>query len=122
MRYNINHPTFISFLEKISNNIITSVNVSDYFGLSSEQKLTVLYTVFSLVKNVAKLKTNLNEPELKAFITLLWKKNEEIENYELAEVLNDIIINFDKINEVSSKIIKKAPVKRIKKTDDDQSK
>lgn len=122
MKININHPTFISFLEKISNNIITSVNVTDYFSLSSDQKLTISYTVFSLVRNVAKLKTNLNESELKAFITILWKKNEENENYELAEVLNDIIINFDKINEVSSNTIKKLPVKRIKKINDENTK
>jgi hypothetical protein len=117
MKININHPTFISFLEKISNNIITSVNVTDYFTLPSDQKLTISYTVFSLIRNVAKLKTNLNESELKAFITILWKKNEENENYELAEVLNDVISNFDKINEVSSKTIKKPPVKRTKKPD-----
>ena len=98
MKININHPTFISFLEKISNNIITSVNV------------------FSLIRNVAKLKTNLNEVELKAFITILWKKNEESENYELAEVLNDIITNFDKINEVSTNGTKK-PVKRTRKVE-----
>jgi hypothetical protein len=116
MKININHPTFISFLEKISTNIITSVNVTDYFTLQSEQKLTVLYTVFSLIRNVAKLKTNLNEVELKAFITILWKKNEECENYELAEVLNDIIMKFDKINELSSNTVKK-PVKRNRKVD-----
>lgn len=116
MKININHPTFISFLEKISNNIITSVNVADYFTLQSDQKLTISYTVFSLIRNVAKLKTNLNEIELKAFITILWKKNEESENYELAEVLNDVITNFDKINELSSNTLKK-PVKRTKKVE-----
>jgi len=117
-RININHPTFISFLEKISNNIITSINVSEYFSLPYDQKLTVSYTTFTLIRNVAKLKTNLSEPELKAFITILWKKNEENENYELAEVLNDVIINFDTINELSSNSGKK-PIRKIKKPDND---
>lgn len=41
----------------------------------------------------------LTENEMKSFIAVLWKKNEEIENYEFAAILNDIANNYESINE-----------------------
>jgi hypothetical protein len=36
---------------------------------------------------------------MKSFLTVLWKKNEESENYELASILKDILTNFETVNE-----------------------
>jgi hypothetical protein len=67
---------------------------------------------------MAKVKSNLTDAELKSFIVVLWKKNEESENYEFAAVLNDIIKNFDLINEMVIKKLKTVKeTKRTKKTD-----
>jgi len=102
MKVNVNHPSFISFLESISNNILSAIKIEDYFNLTPDKKLTVSFTVLNILKNSAKVKANLSDAELKSFITVLCKKNEENENYEFAAVLNDVVTNYDKINEISN--------------------
>ena len=113
MKVNVNHPSFISFLETISNNILSAIKLDDYFGLNQEKKLSVSFTVLNLIKNTAKIKANLSEDELKNFIVVLCKKNEEKENYEFAAVLNDIVKNYDVIKDLteSTKKTSKAPKK-----------
>lgn len=101
MKSNLNHPAFMSFFKNVSNNILSAVKIDDYFSLSKNKKLAVSFTVLNFIKNSAKVKTNLSSSELKGIITILWKKNEEIENYEFAAVLNDIVKNFDIINKLS---------------------
>jgi len=118
MKVNVNHPSFISFLESVSNNILSAIKIDDYFTLNSEKKIAVSFTVLNLLKNSAKIKANLSMSELKDFIIILCKKNEEIENYEFAAVLNDIIKNFDTIEELSNSQKK---TKQPKKTDVNQS-
>lgn len=115
MKINVNHPSFISFLESITNNILSAIKIDDYFTLTKEKQMSVSFTVLNLLKNSAKVKANLSDSELKSFITFLCKKNEEKENYEFAAVLNDVIKNFDTINELSNSS-KKTP-KSSKKVD-----
>lgn len=100
MKVNVNHPSFISFLENISSNILSAIKIDEYFNLSDEKKLTVSYTVLNILKNSAKVKANLSDEDLKSFITVLCKKNEEAENYEFAAVLNDVVKNFSVINKM----------------------
>jgi hypothetical protein len=99
MNVNVNHPSFISFLENVTNSILSSVTVDNYFGLPQEKKLGVQYMVFKLMKNSVKVRAKLTDLELRSFVTVLWKKNEESENYEFASILNDIAQNFDSVNE-----------------------
>jgi hypothetical protein len=115
MKVNVNHPSFISFLESITNNILSVIKIDDYFALNTEKKLAVSFTVLNLLKNSAKVKANFSDTELKTFVSVLCKKNEEIENYEFAAVLNDVIKNFDAVNEITNSG-KKAP-KQNKKSD-----
>jgi hypothetical protein len=119
MKINVSHPSFISFLETITNSILSAIKIDDYFKLTKEKQLSVSFTVLNLLKNSAKVKANLNDTELKSFITFLCKKNEEKENYEFAAVLNDVIKNFDTINELSNST-KKTP-KSSKKVDANSS-
>jgi hypothetical protein len=102
MRVNVNHPSFISFLETISNNILSAIKLDEYFNLTTEKKLAVSFTVLNLIKNSAKVKANLSDTDLKSFITVLCKKNEDNENYEFAAVLNDVVKNFEVINEMNT--------------------
>jgi len=115
MKVNVNHPSFISFLENISINILSAIKIDEYFSLSPEKKLTVSFTVLNLLKNSAKVKTNLSDSELKSFISVLCKKNEELENYEFAAVLNDVVKNYDTLKGMSStpKPSQKKPRKTI---------
>jgi hypothetical protein len=117
MKVNVNHPSFISFLEAISNNILSAIKLEDYFGLTAEKKITVSFTVLNLIKNSAKVKANLSDAELKSFIIVLCKKNEENENYEFAAVLNDVIKNYEVISNLSTSMSKK-PFKQEKTNSD----
>jgi len=112
MKVNINHPSFISFLENISQNILSAIKINEYFNLSSEKKITISYTVLNLLKNSAKVKANLSDNDLKNFIAVLCKKNEDAENYEFAAVLNDVVKNFDTVNKLNPKPKKKPATKK----------
>ena len=116
MKVNVTHPSFISFLESISTNVLSTIKIDDYFALSPEKKLNVSFTVLNLIRNSAKVKANLSDEDLKNFIVVLCKKNEEIENYEFAAVLDDVIKNFDRLNELSNPPKKKP--RGTKKTPD----
>lgn len=109
MRININSPSFIAFLETITETITTSVNVENYFVLTQDKKMNVLYVVFKLMKNSTKNKANLTDEEFKSLINVLVKLNERNENYEFAAILKDIFNNYDSINEVTK------PVRRTRK-------
>jgi hypothetical protein len=106
MKVNVNHPTFLLFLDNVTTNILSNVTVDNYFSLSQEKKLGTQYMVYKLMKNSVKVRAKLTDDELRSFVDVLWKKNEESENYEFAAVLNDISNNFDMVNEVTK------PVKR----------
>jgi len=104
MNININHPSFIAFLESVTSNILSSVTVENYFNLPSEKKLGVQYMVFKLMKNAVKIRGKLGDNELRSFVIILWRKNEESENYEFAAILKDINQNFEQVNEVTKTI------------------
>ncbi len=108
MNVNVNHPSFISFLDNVTASILSNVTVENYFKLNSEKKLGVQYMVFKLMKNAVKVRAKLTDMELRSFVSVLWKKNEEAENYEFAAILNDIAQNFDTVNEVT-KPVKRGP-------------
>ena len=114
MNVNINHPSFISFLDNVTSSILSNVTVENYFKLTPDKKLGVQYMVFKLMKNAVKMRAKLSDNELRSFVSVLWKKNEEMENYEFASILNDISQNFDTVNEVT-KPVKRGP--RTIKTD-----
>ena len=101
MKVNVNHPSFIAFLEGVTNNILSNVTVDSYFKLTNDKKLGVQYMVLKLIKNSVKVRAKLADSELLSFVNVLWKKNEESENYEFASILNDISKNFEKINETT---------------------
>ena len=101
MKVNVNHPNFISFLDNITSNIVSHIKLDNYFGISSDKKLGVQYMVYKLMKNSVGLKTKLTDLEMKSFLAVLWKKNEESENYELAAILKDILNNFDSVEELT---------------------
>jgi hypothetical protein len=110
MRVNVNHPSFISFLDNVTTTILSSITVENYFQLTQEKKLAVQFAVFKLMKNSVKVRAKLTDLELRSFVIVLWKKNEESENYEFASILNDISTNFDTINDVT-KTPKRTPRK-----------
>ena len=110
MRANINQQSFITFLENVTESIVSSVNIENYFSLPQDKKMNVLYVVFKLMKNALKVRTKLTDEQVKEFVDALMKYNERSENYEFAAILKDISNNFDSINEVTK------PAKRQTRT------
>ena len=88
MKINVNHPSFIAFLDQVSNNILSNITLKNYFSLSSEMKLNAQYLVLKLTKNSLKTRAKLSDEEIKEFVGILWKKSEDSENYEFASILS----------------------------------
>ena len=118
MKINTNHPAFKSYIEGISNQILTSVDVKNYFSFNKDKKIKTQYMVIKFLRNSTKVRSKLTDVELITFITVLRCNNEESENYEFAAVLKDMITNFDTIKEVTKpKVTKK--VSKIIKTNEE---
>lgn len=118
MKVNINHPGFVSFLEAINKNVLSNIKVEKYFTMTSDKKIAIQYLVLRLIDKSVKLKSTMTNDELCDFIGILQKKNVDLENYELAEILKDVITNFEKINEMTSLPVKqKRKIKTDKPTD-----
>lgn len=113
MKVNVNHPSFILFLENVTKSILTNVTIENYFSLAQEKKLGIQYMVYKLMKNSVKVRGKLTDDEMRSFVIVLWKKNEESENYEFAAILKDISSNFDVVNE-TTKTGKRQPKITIK--------
>ena len=64
MKINVNHPSFMSFLTSTTNHILSAININEYFTLTNEKKLAVLFTVLSLIKNRTKVISKLSDAEL----------------------------------------------------------
>lgn len=107
MRMNINHPLVTKFLSEVSEHILKNVAVEHYFGLPNDKKMSVLYSVFKMMKSSTAFHVKLSDLEFRVFLQALLKKNEENENYEFAAILKDICNNFDAINEVTKPVTKK---------------
>ena len=67
MKIDINHPSFVNFIENVISNITTNVHVDKYFSLSKEQKLGEQLKVFKIMNNSLRSGIKLNEPEYKSF-------------------------------------------------------
>lgn len=115
MRINTNHPTFLAFIETVNGNVLSNIGVEKYFGLSAEKKRNFQYITLKLIIKAVKVRATLTDEELLDFTKLMRKKNEDIENYEFASVLNDIVNNFDVVCELTKTGIRK---KRSIKTAD----
>jgi len=114
MKINTNHPAFVSFLDTVNANILNSINPEKYFSLTKEKKLSLQYLTLKMVIQSVKVRAKLTDDELREFTDILRKKSEDNENYEFASILNDILTNFDVLNEMTKTGTRK---KRVVKTD-----
>lgn len=102
MNINVNQPSFISLLNQLTNNILSNVDLKNYFSLTLQKKLSVSYVVLKLLKTALAPRAKLSDRELKFMVNVLLKKNEEMEHFEIAAVLHHIYDNFDMINEYTT--------------------
>lgn len=98
MKINVNHPTFISYLDEITTNVLSIVSINNYFALNSDAKLGIQYVVYKFIDSSLKVRIKMEEDDIKKFISVLIKKTDETENYEFSGVLKDMLHNFDKMS------------------------
>lgn len=121
MNVNVNHPTYILFLDNVTNGILSNVTVSTYFTIPPEKRIKVQYVVLKLMRNLIKSRGKFFDSEIKSLILILIKKNEENENFELAAILRDISNNFETVNELSKPNKKPLKVVKTDTTENSQS-
>lgn len=97
MKVNINHPSFLSYIDEITNNVHSIVSLNNYFLLNNDAKLGIQFIVFKYIDSSLKIRISVEEEDIKNFLVILRKKTDENENYELSAVLKDIISNFELI-------------------------
>lgn len=97
MKVNINHPSFLSYIDEITNNVHSIVSLNNYFLLNNDAKLGIQFIVFKYIDSSLKIRISVEEEDIKNFLVILRKKTEESENYELSAVLKDIVSNFELI-------------------------
>lgn len=120
MSIKLNNPTFMAFIDNVNLSVISHINMKNYFGSTKENKIITQQNAIKLIKSSINLRAKITDDELRSFITILWKKNEETEMYEFAQILFDITKDFDTLNE-SIKPIKKQTkvIKTSKKINED---
>jgi hypothetical protein len=113
MKIDINHPSFLNFINNVISNITTNVHIDKYFNLTHEQKLVEQLKVFKIMGSSLKNGVRLSELEYKSYVTVVLKISEENEKYELSAILKDISENFSGMYEIT-KSIKKPTTRKIK--------
>lgn len=108
MTLNIQHPGFVKFLETLIENIISQINLEQYYKLTQERKLSIIHSVYIIINKTLLERTKLTDDNTKVFIQNLLNKTITQENYELSGVLKDIINNFDSISETTKPQVKKS--------------
>jgi hypothetical protein len=120
LNINTNHPTFITFIENVNKNILSNITLEKYFLLTEDKKTALQYLVLKLILKSVKVRAKLTDSELFDFTKILQKKNEELENYEFAGLLNDMTLNFNLLCEMLKTpptIRKKRPINTDKSKD-----
>lgn len=109
MKTNINHPTFLLFLDTMVSNILTNIKTDTYFSLTKEKKVPIQYLTLRIIQQLIKARIKFTNEDMLEFIKILIKKNEESEQYELAGILVDVVNNFELLNDKISdvKIVKR---------------
>lgn len=90
------------FIETINRFILKSVEINGYFKLTLEEKILSQYFLHKLLKNNVRLSKKLDDNDLKNLIEFLRKKNEQMENYEMSQILFDLTNNLKIIDSVTN--------------------
>jgi len=113
MKMGLNNNWVAQFIDNVGKNILSSVEIGNYFSLSSEKKLITQYLVFKIIYKSISMKIKEDKETMSIVVNFILKKSEENENYELSEVMKDIKLNHDKLTEMTNTSIKQpTPTKR----------
>ena len=102
MKINLTNNWVAQFIDNIGKSVLSNIETDKYFSLNSEKKLVTQYLVFKIIlKNVSLKVKDFNE-SVPIIINFLLKRSEENENYEFAEIMKDIKLNYDKLIEMNT--------------------
>ena len=102
MKMNLTNNWVAQFIDNIGKSVLSNVETDKYFSLNSEKKLVTQYLVFKIIlKNVSLKVKDFNE-SVPIIINFILKRSEENENYEFAEIMKDIKLNYDKLIEMNN--------------------
>ena len=87
----INHPSFVQLIDKISNKVSQTIDVKRYFSLTENKKRGLSYVALKVVNNDIGGKIKITENELLSLITILRKKNKTVKSYGLKPRERNII-------------------------------
>ena len=106
MKINLTNNWVAQFIDNIGKSVLSNIETDKYFSLNSEKKMVTQYLVFKIIlKNVSLKIKDFNE-SVPIIINFLLKRSEENENYEFAEIIKDIKLNYDKLVEMNATSIK----------------
>lgn len=108
----------IKFLDGLSKSVLLNVSVENYFSYPNEKKMTTQYLILKMIIKSMGVKLKVNDAILPNLLKSLKERNEEIENYEFAEVLKNIESNLDTLLDMSKTNIRtKRTIKTNKPND-----
>jgi hypothetical protein len=62
MKVNVNHPSFISFIENVTNNILSNISIQDYFSLNLDKnEESENYEFAAILNDISKNFEKVNE-------------------------------------------------------------
>lgn len=99
MKFDIKNPKLTAFFDITTKQIISNVGVKDYFMLNNKEKLTKANSVLTIIRHDTK--STLSDYDFKDLLTIMRCKTENDENYELAAILFDIVMKYDKISKLN---------------------
>lgn len=108
MNVNMN---IINFLEALNENILTNINVENYFKLPKSNQYNILISVY---KNI--LNFNQNNFDDLQLIQINFNYNTKNQNYELAAILKEIITNYESLKNLNFNFTK---IIKVNKLDDE---
>ena len=102
----------IKFLDSISKSVLLNVSVESYFTFSKEKKMTTQFLILKMIIKSMGVKLNTNDAILPNLLKSLKNRNEDLENYEFAEVLKNIESNLETLLDMAKTNIR--PKRNIK--------
>lgn len=111
MNININHTSFIKFMETCTKNITEAIDISNYIDADNKKKTAIDYIVYQTFIKSFSYKVKLSDTEKEKILEVLMLHHAKKENYVLALIFKNIKNNIPKYSEVKTrKRIVKKPV------------
>lgn len=108
----------IKFLDSLSKGVLLNVSIENYFTFSQEKRMTTQFLMLQMIIKSMGVKLNANDAILPNLLKSLRNRNEDLENYEFAEVLKNIESNLETLLDMTKTTIRKKRTIKTNKPSD----